>query len=107
MNTTGKIIGRLGGKILVTALDAFVKIIGFGLVVVEGNGDKGAVKGINSTQTVLHMTDPVTDVVITTSDEVENGLFAPVFEVLHIGELQTDRFFDLTDLVGPNRENPN
>ena len=53
------------------------------------------------------MTNPVADVVVTTTDKVKNGLLTPVFEVLHIGELQTGRFFNLTCLVGPNGEDPN
>ena len=53
------------------------------------------------------MTNPVADVVVPTTDKVKNGLFTPIFEVLHIGELQTGRFFDLARLVGPNGEDPN
>lgn len=76
-------------------------------MVVEGDGDKSTVEGINSAQTVLGVTNPVADVVVPSTDKVKNGLFTPVFKILHIGELQTGRFFDPTRLIGPNRENPN
>ena len=76
-------------------------------MVVKGNGDKSTVEGINSAQTVLGMTNPVADVVVPTTDKVKNGLFTPVLEVLHIGELQTGRFFDLGGLAGLEREYPN
>ena len=76
-------------------------------MVVEGNSNKSTVEGINSTQTMLGMTNPVTDVIVTTTDKVKNGPLTPVLEVLHIGELQTGRFFDPLSLVGYDGENPN
>ena len=77
------------------------------MVVVKINGNNRAVERFDSTQAVVDVTNPVTDIVITTADKVENGPLTPVFEVLHIGERQTDRFFDLTGLVGTNGEHPN
>lgn len=48
-------------------------------MVVEGNGNEGTVEGFDSAQTVLGMTNTVTDIVGTTTDKLINGLFAPFF----------------------------
>ena len=79
-------------ELYVTSLEAFVEIVGFGLVVTEGNGNIGTVEGIDSTQAVFPVTNPATDVVITAADEVPNGLVSPIPEVLHIGKDQAVGF---------------